>query len=127
MNENVINFLSFLESAKTRCKEIHWNAAYTMSYHELADDVLDGISDYQDSIAEEAQALYGNIKIGELNPVKLSMEIDTLTMLLSAIRAELAKMKDVWTEKMFTGLVNETDDYWHLVNKQIYLARICQK
>ena len=43
------------------------------------------------------------------------------------IRADLVKIKDTLTEKMYTGIINVVDDFFHTVNKTIYLNNIINK
>ena len=48
-----INFINKLEGFKTKCKNLHWSAP-KKNIHVYLDEFLDVISDYQDSIAEDA-------------------------------------------------------------------------
>lgn len=118
MVPDIINFINRLEGYKTRWKELHWSAP-SMSHHKLCDEISDILSGYEDEIAEDAQGMYGDIQVGEVRPV-LPASRDAIS-LLKEIRADVANMKDKWNSKMYTGLVNESDDLFHDLNKYIYL------
>jgi hypothetical protein len=74
---------------------------------------------------EDAISIFGEIEPGELSP-KLPKELE-IEELLCAIRADLADAKDELTEKLYTGIINEIDEFWHTVNKTIYLVRLSKK
>ena len=108
MVPNIINFINRLEGYQTRWKELHWSAP-SISYHKLCDEIRGILSDYEDSVAEDAQGMYDRIKVGEINPVL--PKSTTAIGLLSEIRADIANMKLEWGSPMYTGLINETDDF----------------
>jgi hypothetical protein len=85
------------------------------------DDILDELSDFEDNVAEDAQAIYGQITVGDVYGI--SSVLDNPVDLLIAIRADLANMKDLLTDKMYVGIINEVEDYWHKVNIRIYRMR----
>ena len=122
------NYLVTLENKihgyHTRLKELHCSAP-SYSIHKIIDEFDESLLDFDDNIMEDAQSIFNVIEPGELNPIlPKSMEIEDL---LGEIRAELADMKEKLTEKMYTGIINEVDDFWHTVNQTIYLVRIAKK
>lgn len=124
MVQEILNVINQCEGFMTRVHELHYSA-YNMSTHKLCDEVGDAISDFQDNIAEDAQAIYGQIQVGELNPVL--PKAATLVDLLIEVRTMILNMKSTLTESMYTGIINECDDMFHKVNQFIYLARICER
>lgn len=118
MIPDIINFINRLEGYGTRWKELHWSAP-SMSHHKLCDEIRDILSDYEDAIAEDSQGMYGDIQVGEIHPV-LPASTEAIS-LLKEIRADVANMKNKWSSQMYTGLVNESDDLFHELNKYIYL------
>lgn len=124
MVQEILNVINSLEGMSVRIDELHWSSN-TMSLHKLCDEVGESISDFQDNIAEDAQAIYGQIQVGELNPVL--PKAATLVDLLIEVRTMILNMKSTLTESMYTGIINECDDMFHKVNQFIYLARICER
>lgn len=124
MVQEILDVINKCEGFVTRGHELHYGAV-NMSTHKLCDDVNKAISDFQDNVAEDAQAIYGQIKVGELSPVL--PKATTLVDLLIEIRAMILNMKSTLTENMYTGIINECDDMFHKVNQFIYLARICER
>ena len=74
---------------------------------------------------EDAQAIFGRIEVGMIQPVL--PKSTSFKDLLIEIRADLVKTKDTLTEKMYTGIINVIDDFFHTVNKNIYLIDIINK
>lgn len=68
MEKNAQLFLNQIAGVKIRIKEIHWDAE-KMNEHKLADDISNKIIEFEDSIAEELQSLFGKIEPGETVPV----------------------------------------------------------
>lgn len=124
MDAKVLNYINRLEGMKTLITNIHFSA-HNMSEHKLCDDIMDGVSDFQDNIAEDAQAIYGQLEIGDLMGIR--SESTSLVGLLIELRSMIIDMKSTLTENMYTGIINECDDMFHKVNTYIYLARICEK
>ena len=116
-NDYLVNLENKLHGYHTRLKELHYSAP-SYSIHEIIDK-------FDDSIMEDAQSIFGQIEPGDLNPI-LPRETE-MEALLGAIRADLADMKDKLSEKLYTGIINEVDDFWHTVNQTIYLIQIAKK
>lgn len=122
MISEILNFENRIQGYKTRVKELHF-AAKKRSLHVIMDDFNKWLEDFEDNVMEDAQAIHGQYRPGELSPVlpKGMTEDD----LLREIRADLLNMKDFFEKQpMYTGCLNELEDFFHLVNKTIYLVRL---
>lgn len=123
-NDYLVNLENKLHGYHTRLKELHYSAP-SYSIHEIIDKFDEELLEFDDSIMEDAQSIFGQIEPGDLSPI-LPKEIE-MEALLGAIRADLADMKDKLSEKLYTGIINEVDDFWHTVNQTIYLIQIAKK
>lgn len=123
-NDYLVNLENKLHGYHTRLKELHYSAP-SNSIHEIIDKFDEELLEFEDSIMEDAQCIFGQIEPGDLDPI-LPRETE-IEALLGAIRADLADMKDKLSEKLYTGIINEVDDFWHTVNKTIYLIHIAKK
>ena len=123
-NDYLVNLENKLHGYHNRLKELHYSAP-SYSIHEIIDKFDEELLEFDDSIMEDAQSIFGQIEPGDLNPI-LPRETE-IEALLGAIRADLADMKDKLSEKLYTGIINEVDDFWHTVNQTIYLIQIAKK
>lgn len=123
-NEYLLAIEGRLHGYHTRLKELHFSAP-TMSLHKVIDDFDSALQEFDDTIMEDAQSIFGFIEPGMINPV-LPEETE-IEALLRSIRAMLADMKDNLQEKLYTGIINTVDDFWSELNKTIYLVMICKK
>lgn len=123
-NEYLLNIENRLHGYHTRLKELHFSAE-SYSLHKIIDEFDGELCKFDDNIMEDAQSIFGIINPGEINPV-LPEETE-IEALLRSIRAMLAEIKDNCQEKLFTGIINEIDDFWHTINKTIYLIQIAKK
>lgn len=72
---------------------------------------------------EDAQAIHGQYSPGEIQPV-LPKSLDSES-LLKEIRADLVGMKEFFeSQTMYTGCLNELEDFFHKVNNTIYLLKL---
>ena len=123
-NEYLLSIEGRLHGYHTRLKELHFSAP-NMSLHKVIDDFDSELQEFDDTIMEDAQSIFGFIEPGMIEPV-LPEETE-IEELLRSIRAMLAEMKDTLQEKLYTGIINTVDDFWSEVNKTIYLVKICKK
>jgi DNA-binding ferritin-like protein len=123
-NDFILSLENKLHGYHTRLKELHFSAS-SMSEHKLIDDFDEELLEFDDNIMEDAQAIFGRIRVGMIQPVL--PKSTTFGDLLNEIRADLVKTKDTLTEKMYTGIINVVDDFFHTVNKNIYLNNIINK
>lgn len=123
-NEFILNLENQLHGIHTRLKELHYSAP-TMSIHKLIDEFDGEFQEFDDAIMENAQALWGFIKPGDLNPtLPEAIEFEEL---LEDIRGILVGIKkEAGDDLMWTGIINRTDDFFETVNKYIYLIQICK-
>lgn len=122
MIKEILDFENRIQGYKTRVKELHF-AAKKHSIHEIMDEFDEELGEFEDSVMEDAQAIHSQYTVGELSPVLPSgMTEDDL---LREIRADLITMKEFFEGKpMYTGCLNELEDFFHQVNKTIYLVRL---
>lgn len=124
-NEKVLEFENFLHGCHTRLKELHFSAQ-TISFHRIIEDFDNSLSDFDDNIMEDSQSIFGFIEPGEINPTL--PEAKDIENLLIEIRNRLAEFEDYMDNAtMWTGVKNCCDDFWHTINKTIYLIKIAKK
>lgn len=118
-NEFIINLENQLRGMSTRLKELHFSAS-SITIHKLIDEFDSEFLSFEDEIMENAQALWGTIKPGDLEPIlPESMEFPEL---LEEIRGILAGIKkESENNMMWTGIINVVDGFWATVNKYVYL------
>ena len=116
-----INVINKLEGYKTRLKELHWSSP-SRSFHVIIDEFSEEIANFEDAFVENSITLVGFVYAGDLNPI-LPKEMDFETN-LGAIRGLLSSIKDECTDQMWSGVINLVDDFWSVVGKYIYLAKI---
>lgn len=123
-NEFILNLENQFHGILTRLKELHYSAP-TMSIHKLIDKFYDEFQEFDDAIMENAQALWGFIKPGYLNPIlPEALEFEDL---LADIRGILVSVKkEANDDLMWTGIINRVDDFFETINKYIYLIKICK-
>ena len=107
-NEFILNLENEFQGINTRLKELHFSSQ-TMSIHRLIDDFTDEFKKFEDAIMENAQALWGFIKPGDLDPVLPdALEFEEL---LVDLRGKLTKVKiEAKDNMMWTGIINRVDD-----------------
>lgn len=123
-NDFIRNLENRFHGYHTRLKELHFSAP-TMAEHKLIDEFDEEFLEFDDEVMEDAQAIFGRIEVGMIQPVL--PKSTNFKDLLIEIRADLVKTKDTLTEKMYTGIINVVDDFFHTVNKNIYLIDIINK
>ena len=65
----VLEFIKFLEGARIRMRELHWQAERN-SEHKLTDDIISTLESTEDSIAEDFMGICNfRIKVGQVVPV----------------------------------------------------------
>jgi hypothetical protein len=123
-NDYILSLEGKLHGYHTRLKELHFSAP-NYSLHKIIDDFDEALLAFDDEIMEDAQSLFGIIEVGQINPV-LPEETE-IESLLQSIRGTLADIKGKLKGNLYTGIINEIDDFWHTVNKTIYLVQIAKK
>ena len=126
-NEFLINLENKIQGYKTRIKEMHFGGSCGLSLHRLIDDFDKDFSEFEDDLMENAQALFGFIEPGELNPV-LPEELNDFESLLEDIRGLLVSVKvEAGDAMMWTGIINIVDDFFSTVNKYIYQVKVVKR
>lgn len=124
-NEFILSLENQLQGVGTRLKELHFSAP-SISVHKLVDEFDSEFKSFEDSVMENAQALWGTIKPGELDPNL--PEAMTFKTLLEEIRGILVSIKkEAGDNMMWTGIINIVDDFWATVNKYVYLINIADE
>ena len=121
----ILDLENKIHGIKTRLKELHYSAD-SMSLHEKIDDFYKEFDEFDDNIMENAQALWGTIIPGSINPeLPESKEFEEL---LEDIRGILVSIKRKSEDSiMWTGIINIVDDFYTTVNRYIYLVKIIKK
>ena len=124
-NEFLLNLENKLQGCGTRLKELHWDAS-SLSMHKLVDDFTTDFREFEDNLMENAQALFGFIEVGSLNPVL--PEAKTFLELLEVVRGMLVNIKkEAKDSLMWSGIINIVDDFFATTNKYIYLTNIVKR
>lgn len=120
--EFFIDLANKLEGYKTRLKELHW-ASPSHSLHVITDDFSEELGNFEDALIENAIAITDFIFPGELNPI-LPEAKDFITY-LEDLRGVLVSIKrEAGDSIMYSGIINRVDDFFEVVNKYIYLAKL---
>lgn len=120
-SEYLLSIEARLHGYHTRLKELHYSAP-SYSIHKIIDEFDQDLQEFDDTIMEDAQSIFGVIQPGDIQPI-LPEEMD-IENLLRGIRGMLAEMKDNLQEKLYTGIINSVDEFWHKINKTLYLVKI---
>ena len=118
-NTLMIDTLNKLFGFHIRTRELHWFVVPDHGLHKQIEDFDSDLYEFIDEIAEDAQCMFGKINPGEITP-ELPGSTDFHSMLRD-LRVLLATLKDDLQDKCWTGIVNCIDDFWHTVNKNLYL------
>lgn len=124
-NEFLLNLENKLQGCGTRLKELHWDAS-SLSIHKLVDEFTAEFREFEDNLMENAQAIFGFVEVGSLNPVL--PEAKNFLELLEDVRGMLVTIKkEAKDSMMWSGIINIVDDFFATVNKYIYLANITKR
>lgn len=123
-NDYILSLEGKFHGYHTRLKELHFSAA-SYDIHKIIDEFDGDFLEFDDNFMEDAQSLFGTIEVGQIKPV-LPEELE-IEELLQAIRGTLADAKSKLKGNLYTGIHNLIDDFWHTINKTIYLVQIAKK
>lgn len=119
-----ITYLNLLEGYKTRVKNLHWSAN-GFNIHKNLDELLDIISEFQDSVAEESMGIYGQMKVSDITGTLCSI-YDPIR-LIKDIKAKTERFyKGLNDNISYIGIRSETETFVHNLNKYIYLFSLCK-
>lgn len=123
-NNRFIPFINTLEGYKTRIKNLHW-AADGFNIHKRLDELLDTVSEFQDSLAEDSMGIYGKMESSVIkgNYIMIS---EPIKLLQSLINDTVIFYKSIGTESILSGIKSETEVFIHSLNKLKYLFSLCK-
>ena len=120
MKDFVLDFISQLEGYKTKIKELHWEDK-SIPGHELAGDVEKMICDFEDSIAEDLQGVFGeDIKANTLHPY--NVKSTTLKEFLDSLKNSTMQFYKKLDGDDYIGARSEVEGFIHNINVKKYLA-----
>lgn len=123
-NNFILNLENKFHGIHTRLKELHFSAP-TYNIHKLTDDFDEEFQEFDDALMENAQALWGFIRPGDLSPIL--PEAKEFEELLTDIRGILVSIKkEAGSNMLWSGIINRVDDFFETVNKYIYLVKIAK-
>ncbi len=124
-NTIILNLENKIHGYHTRMKELHF-AAPSVSLHKIIDEFDGELCEFDDEIMEEAQAIFGFIEPGDIQPIlPEALEFEAL---LVEIRDTLAEfLESTEGSATWTGIKSEIESFWHTLNKTIYLTKITKK
>ncbi len=119
-----IKYLNILEGFKTKIKNLHW-AAFAMNIHVRLDELLEIVSDFQDSVAEESMGIHGQLGPNVISGTPCEC-VDPLAMLESLKQKTVTFYKGLGDKVDYVGIKSETETFIHELNKYLYLFRLCK-
>jgi hypothetical protein len=120
MKDFVLDFISQLEGYKTKIKELHWEDK-SIPGHELAGDIEKMICDFEDSIAEDLQGVFGeDIKANTLHPY--NVKSTTLKEFLNSLKNSTMQFYKKLDGDDYIGARSEVEGFIHNINVKKYLA-----
>lgn len=124
-----INFLNKLEGYKTKIKNFHWSARTLVQRGYLAepihvrlDELLDEVSEFQDSIAEGSMGLFGDIPLNTIEGTSC-MCIDPID-LLDTMCVSVLEFYDLLKDNEYMGLRADTESFFNRLKVHRYLATL---
>lgn len=126
-NHTLLGFLNALEGYKTKTKELHWASkrflAQRGNIHELLDDLLDIISDYQDIVAEVGQSFLGVIQFNTFKAIPCDATCPLV--LIQCLEDQALELKrNYGNDIKWSGIINATDDYIQNIQQKKYLLQL---
>jgi len=120
MKDFVLDFISQLEGYKTKIKELHWEDK-SLPGHELAGDIEKMICDFEDSIAEDLQGVFGeDIKVNTLHPY--SVKSTTLKEFIDSLKNSVMNFYKKLDGDDYIGARSEAEGFIHNINVKKYLV-----
>jgi hypothetical protein len=120
MKDFVLDFISQLEGYKTKIKELHWEDK-SLPGHELAGDIEKMICDFEDSVAEDLQGVFGeDIKVNTLHPY--SVKSATLKEFVDSLKNSAMLFYKKLDGDDYIGARSEVEGFIHNINVKKYLV-----
>ena len=127
-NSYVLEIANTLESMKTNLKALHFSAD-SMSLHKSVTDEFDGeLRTFDDDLLENLQGVVNDFIYPDELKAKEDYEpaMDFEEFLVN-LRGFVISIKRKYMEDlMFSGVVNLLDDFSQVINRYLYLVRICK-
>ena len=126
--EFFISFLSTLETAKKKCKNLHWAAKNIevtdkRGSHLYLDDFLDVIASTQDTIAEISQGILGSMQPNDITQTE--MEVNTpLELVMQLIDSTKNFYTKIPSDVSFVGIKAEIETFIGSLFKYKYLFEL---
>ena len=121
-SEFFISFLNRLEGWKTKCENLHW-AAPKKNIHVYLDEFLDILSDYQDSLAEEYQGIYGHMQPNVIKGTPCDM-LNGLDFIKEVRNGTIEFYDKIPEGSIHAGIRSECETFIHNVLKYKYLFEL---
>lgn len=120
MKDFVLDFISQLEGYKTKIKELHWEDS-SIPGHELAGDIETMICDFEDSVAEDLQGVFGeDVKANTIHPY--NVKETTLKSFLDSLKNSAMLFYKKLDGDDYIGARSEVEGFIHDINVKKYLA-----
>lgn len=120
MKDFVLDFISQLDGYKTKIKELHWEDK-SIPGHELAGDVETMICDFEDSVAEDLQGVFGeDIKVNTIHPYDIKST--TLKEFLDSLKNSAMLFYKKLDGDEYIGARSDVEGFIHDINVKKYLA-----
>lgn len=125
-----IDYINVLEGYKTKIKNLHWASKklvnyYTDPIHKRLDTFLDIVIEFQDSVAEKAMGIHGDIEVNAIKGIDI-LESDPL-LLLENLLSTTEVFYYTLTGCTYSGIKSETELFIANINNQKYLFNLCKK
>jgi hypothetical protein len=123
-----INYLNVLEGIKTKIKNLHWAAKKLpveerLEEHQILDDLLDEVSEYQDKIAEFSQGILGHMDMDVIQGVYF--KVQRIGSLIKYILDQTIPFyENMPKDTVWVGLKSETETFIFNVGKYKYLFEL---
>lgn len=124
MKENVLKYITELESYKTAIKQLHWSAK-NMSEHKLFDDIASSVANVQDEVSEMEQGMHGQVQPNILKPS--NYEITSSKKFLDDLMASTKEFYGTIDGEEYVGIRSVVESFMGEVDKFKYLLDICLK
>ena len=127
-----LSYINLLEGSKTIIKGLHWGASKLAisdkrGAHIYLDELLNIVSDYQDTIAESIQGIIGvfltpeNVE-GKRNQKVFETPLIFMNYLLKIVSAFY---NNIPTDVEYQGIKSETETLIKDINKYTFLFTLC--
>lgn len=123
-----IDYINILEGIKTRIKNMHWAAKRLpnlnkVNAHLYLDDLLGIVSDFQDTIAESSQGIYGSMELQAISGV--SFTATSTSDLMNYIRDNTMEFySKLANNSVYSGIRSETEVFIKDIQKYKYLFNL---